>query len=159
MTPNSKSTCPDKLKQEIRNLVYVHSRELVMRNKASGAKQDKQEKIIEKAFHGTESHQSFLRLFLEGKALYDSCFEKKDMENNQEGNDAREDGQLLELLPVLHLQYGSNCVVDQKGFTREAIDTLRINKIKGRNLNERALNVIAMHRLAVAYSKRIHPTE
>ena len=51
--------------QEIRNALAVHGREIVMQS--SSKKTQAQADMIEKAFHGTESHESIVNLFLGGK--------------------------------------------------------------------------------------------
>jgi hypothetical protein len=56
-----------------------------MSTKADGEKRGKQDQLLHKCFHGTESHASLLKLFMQGKGLYSNAFEIVDVEPNQAG--------------------------------------------------------------------------
>ena len=101
-------TLPDIVVQEIRNTLALHCRDIVMANKADGEKSDKQALLVGKCFHGTESHASVLKLFMEGRGLYENIYEKVEIEPNRAGNDDRgKEGVMLMLLDIIHCDPGS----------------------------------------------------
>jgi hypothetical protein len=100
-------TLPDIVVQEIRNTLALHCRDIVMANKADGEKSDKQALLVGKCFHGTESHASVLKLFMEGRGLYENIYEKVEIEPNRAGNDDRgKEGVMLMLLDIIHCDPG-----------------------------------------------------
>ena len=99
----SNSNVPDALQQELRNLVALHCREVLMSTKSDGLKKDAQVLVLEKVFHGSAGYSSALDAMLEGKGFYASLFQKLDLEINRAGNDSRKEGFMLELLPIFHL--------------------------------------------------------
>ena len=98
----------DYVLQELRNVLSVHCRELVMKGKANGATKDQQMEHLSVHFHGTDdAHVSVLDLMMQGKAPYNYMFEKQSITNNRDGNERRvATGHMLELLPQYHLSYG-----------------------------------------------------
>ena len=60
---------------------------------------------------------------------------------------------MIFLLAIL----GSNYIVNERGFMREAIATNKGEKLNGRNIYERALTSVAMCRLALKYFNEFCP--
>ena len=86
----SSSNLPDAIVQEIRALLAVHGKEVVMTDLASGEKKEGQDNLLGKVFHGSSGvggYVSLLQLFLDGKPPYASAFNKLPIENNREGNE------------------------------------------------------------------------
>jgi len=99
---------PDIIVQEVRNVLALHCREIVMVNRADGEKSDKQMELYSKCFHGTESHASVLGLLLGGRGLYANAFDKAEIELNRAGNEDRaKDGCMLVLKEILHCDPGN----------------------------------------------------
>ena len=94
---------PDALSQELRNLLALHCREVLMSTKADGLKKEAQALVLEKVFHGSAGYSSVLDSLMEGKGYYASLFQKHDLEINRQGNEHRAAGVMLELLPIFHL--------------------------------------------------------
>jgi len=149
---NITMTPPDCVIQELRNLLALHCRELTMTKKAKGADTGNQENMHCQSFHGTESHQSVLDLFLQGNGPYFAAFEKVPIEVNRAGNDSRTDGYMWELKPLLHREPNGRLCVHDPGFTREA---LRLQKdgqpLSGRILYDKALQVVANYKHALKH--------
>jgi hypothetical protein len=80
---------PQKLVQEMRNVVAVVTRESCMSDKASGATVDGQKEFQEKLFHGSAGYASVLTKYMEGKGDAACMFNKLPIENNREGNEER----------------------------------------------------------------------
>ena len=94
---------PYAIVQEIRNLLAIHCRELVMSGKSDGEGTEGQYHLCEKVFHGSDGYSSVLDTFLDGTGLYANVFNRTPIENNREGNEQRsldKDGMafMLELL-------------------------------------------------------------
>ena len=102
----SSSNLPDAIVQEIRALLAVHGKEVVMTDLASGEKKEGQDNLLGKVFHGSSGvggYVSLLQLFLDGKPPYASAFNKLPIENNREGNELRVGSDcILELKELLH---------------------------------------------------------
>jgi len=147
---------PASLVQEIQNTLAIHCREIVYQAKAKGAKMDKQEmEIMFKAFHGTEAHASVLDSFIMGTGLYSEAFDKADIDVNRAGNqDRAADGCMLLLKDLLHCDPSSNFAVHDPGFSREAIAVVKGERIAGRNLNDKAMKVLANYKYALKFHKQ-----
>jgi len=105
---------PDSLVQEIRTTLGLHCRDIVMSTKADGEKSDKQAQLLYKCFHGTESHASVLKQFMQGRGLYSEIYEKAEIEPNRAGNDARAtDGAMLLLLEIIHCDPGESAASEE----------------------------------------------
>jgi hypothetical protein len=140
------SAFPDYLVQEIRSLIAVLCRNKVMIGKSGdGETVGGQELLIEKMFHGSEGYASHVDLFMSGKGAFEMAFIKSELENNREGNEVRPEGFMLELRSVLHCDLSARYVVGENGFDAKTISiNSKGNKpLEGRNLNEKALLVIA----------------
>ena len=98
---------PDFLLQEIRNLLAVHCREVLMESKADGIKKDGQDVLMQKVFYGSSGYASVIDAFMAGKGFYASMFQVMNLETNRSGNDKRTGGLMLELLPLFHLSEGT----------------------------------------------------
>jgi len=124
-----------------------------MSKKAKGADTQKQEDMHFMSFHGTESHQSVLDLFLSGKGPCFAAFEKIAIEVNRAGNDCRaKDGHMLELKPLLHRDPNGRLCVYDPGFTRDAIRYYKEGQlITGRILYDKALQVVANYKHALKH--------
>lgn len=94
---------PDAVKQEIQALVSSNCKELVFQGR--DAKETVQWDMMRKSYHGTESHTSHLKLFMQGKPPFDCCFNRVELQNNREGNEDR-DSFMLELKEILHCTIG-----------------------------------------------------
>jgi len=90
---------PDRLLQEMRCLISVEVRELTFGKKAKGMNGLQQEKFIEKAFHGTETHGSYLDKFLKGQHPHFNMFDFMPIENCR-------GGQMLESTEQFHCSTG-----------------------------------------------------
>ena len=101
---------PDALIQELRNMLALHAREMLMETKADGAKTDKQCVIMEKVFHGSEQYYSVLDAMCEAKGIYSALFDRHELEVNREGNEHRKGGVMLELKPIFHNNAGKKRV-------------------------------------------------
>ena len=146
---------PASLVQEIQNTLAIHCREIVYQAKAKGAKMDKQMEIMFKAFHGTEAHASVLDSFIMGTGLYSEAFDKADIDVNRAGNqDRAADGCMLLLKDLLHCDPSSNFAVHDPGFSREAIAVVKGERIAGRNLNDKAMKVLANYKYALKFHKQ-----
>ena len=100
-------TLPYPVMQEIRNLLAIHCREIVMVDKADGETSDGQKVLCEKVFHASAGYSSVLDLFMKGQGNYAACFIKTDIENNREGNERHAQlGQMMELKTILHCDNG-----------------------------------------------------
>ena len=79
----------DSVTQEILNLLSLHARDVLMVQKAGGAKDVQQESFVEDVYHGSEAHASLLQQFIDGKSPYDGLFEQLPITNNRPGNNDR----------------------------------------------------------------------
>ena len=107
--------------------------------------------LMEKIFHGSEGYASHLELFFEGKGPFEGAFTESELENNMEGNEERASGKLLELRAVLHCDLSARYIVGQSGFSIAAIANSKANKLEGRNINDKALSVIATLKFAYKF--------
>lgn len=90
--------------QEVRNLVAIHARELVMAGE--DAARVGQAVMQGKVFHGSEGYESVLSQFMKASGHYAACFDRVPIENFMEGNSQRSEGFALELKPILHCDQG-----------------------------------------------------
>lgn len=145
----SSKNLPDALVQEVRATIGLQCRyKLMTGKKASGEKQNAQERLIEKMFHCSEGFDSHLLLFFRGKGVYEMAFVPHQLENNREGNELRKDGKMYELRSVLHCDIASRYVLHESGFTVDATAKSGPNNVSGRVLNEKTLLVIATLKIA-----------
>jgi hypothetical protein len=147
---------PDYIVQEIRSLVAVLCRNKTMTGKSGDGETVRgQELLMEKMFHGSEGYASHVDLFLSGKGAFEMAFIRSEMENNREGNEARSGGFMLELRCTLHCDLTSRYVVHENGFDKKAIAiNSKGNKpLEGRNINEKALLIIATLKHAHGFHK------
>lgn len=102
----SAKALPDALLQELRCLLALHARDILMESKADGEKTDGQMAVMEKVYHGSNGFASVLDAMMEAKGFYGHLFQKIPLEVNRQGNEHRTNGSMLELLPIFHLQEG-----------------------------------------------------
>ena len=148
----SSKALPDPIVQEIRSLVAVLCRNHTMTGKTGDGETNlNQVLLMEKIFHGSEGYASHLELFFEGKGPFECAFTDSELENNMEGNQERASGKLLELRAVLHCDLSARYIVGQSGFNTSAIAICKANKLEGRNINDKALSVIATLKFAYRF--------
>jgi hypothetical protein len=83
------------------------------------------------------------------------AFVHTDLENNREGNEARTNGVMLELRSTLHCDLSARFVAYENGFEPKtiAINNKGNKPLEGRNINEKALLVIATLKHASLFHK------
>jgi len=79
---------PDYILQEVRTLLAVQCREILMAVKPDGEDGEGQKDFMYKSFHGTENHQSVLDLFMRGSGTYINAFDTAEIEVNRAGNES-----------------------------------------------------------------------
>ena len=82
----STNQLPDWVKQELRNLVATYCRNLVFTTQADGMRIEKQDELMQNAFHGNEAYASCLSQMLAGKEPFTILFNKVPIENNRASN-------------------------------------------------------------------------
>jgi hypothetical protein len=146
-------TLPDYIVQEIRGVIAVLCRNKTMTGKsADGETVGGQELLMEKMFHGSDGYASHVDLFCSGKGLFEMAFVRSELENNRAGNESRV-GCMLELRSTLHCDLGSRYILEENGFDKATISVNnKGNKLlDGRNINEKALLVIATLKFAYQF--------
>lgn len=106
-----KARLPAAITHQIRNVLAVHCREMVMECGAAGMKEKAQDELAYKVFHGSKGYASVLDMFLEGKGPYASMFETVDLVNNQSSNENRSQPYALELKQLFHCNNGTLTVL------------------------------------------------
>ena len=144
---------PDTVCQEFRNLVALLCREMVFTRKSDGANSTSQMELMEKAFHGSPGYGSILDEVMLGKGEYGELYTKHELENNREGNDLRTEGNMAELKEILHRHPGKRFIVFERDFVRDVLSKYREVPLKGRNINDRALDVASNYKHALRFYK------
>jgi hypothetical protein len=144
---------PDAVCQEFCNLVAVLCRKLVFTRKSDGANTATQLELMEKAFHGSPGYASVLDEVLLGKGDYAELYIKHELENNREGNELRTEGNMLELKETFHRVTGKRFIVHERDFEREVFAKYQDVPLKGRNINDRALDVASNYKHALRFYK------
>jgi hypothetical protein len=105
---------PDRIVQEVRNLVAVLCRETCMTDRASGESVAGQQTLQEKVFHGSTGYASLLDSCLSGKGPTESLYDHVPLQNNREGNDdsSRREGFMLQLKDIVTLEEGKLCTTN-----------------------------------------------
>ena len=119
---------PDALVQELRSLMAIHCREIVMTSKGDGLETAGQEELARKVFHGTEGYASILDAMMAGKGWYAPLFQRQELEVNRQNNEYRTDGFVMELLPMLHLNEELRYVLHDHGSTRKDLCMMKGTK-------------------------------
>jgi hypothetical protein len=139
---------PDRIVQEIRSLVAVQCRDLVMQDKGKGEESRSQKIIMQKVFHGSGGYSSILDALLAGKGAHAHMYITSELENNREGNEQRRNGLTLELKEVFHCDTGCRFIVHESGFTRDVLAYKNKQAggelLQGRTIDSLARVVIAM---------------
>lgn len=99
----------DGILQELRNVLALHCRDVLMSTKSDGLKSEAQANLLQKIFHGSAGYSSVLDALLQGKGYYAALYRKLELESNRPFNEERKDGMMLELLPIFHLNDGTSC--------------------------------------------------
>lgn len=142
---------PDYLLQELRNVLALHCREKCVEEYAEGEKEDAQQELCYKAFHGTDACASVVDLMLSANGPCFTAFEQVDIEVNRAGNEKCEEF-MLELKDILHCSPNARHCIHDPGFTRDAICKLKNDQpVSDRLLYEKALQVIANYKHALKY--------
>ena len=132
-------------------MLALHCREICMEEQAEGAKEETQQELHFKAFHGTEACASVVDLLLSAKGHYFAAFEQVDMEVNRAGNDARSEC-MWELKDLLHCSPNARFCIHDPGFTREALCMMKKDvPVSGRILYDKALQVIQNYKHALKH--------
>ena len=94
----STNQLPDWVKQELRNLVATYCRNLVFTTQADGMRLEKQDALMQNAFHGNEAYASCLSQLLSGKEPFTNMYNKVAIENNRASNENHHaEGHMLEM--------------------------------------------------------------
>lgn len=143
---------PDAILQEVRTLLAVQCREILMATKPDGEDGEGQKDFMFKSFHGTENHQSALDLFMRGSGTCINAFDAAEIEVNRAGNESRgSHGHMLVLKELLHRDPAGKYCVHDPGFARDAIANDKNGPIAGRTLHEKALKCIANYKHALKH--------
>jgi len=135
-------------------VLALHCREMCMFEQAAGEKVDKQMDCHYKSFHGAESHQSMLDLFLRGSGCHSEAFDKTEIEINRAGNEAcNPDVCVLQLKEFFHCDPTARCCVHGPGFMRHGIGYQNDRPLSGRTLYDKALQVVANYKHALKHYK------
>lgn len=156
-----KLNIPDSLLQELRATAAVVCREIVFtRKEADGATTNRQNIVMEKAFHGSEGYASVLDEMMDGKGSFSSMFQRLELVNNREGNDKRMDGHMLELKELFHRRTGERFIVHERDFTREVLTSLKKGEtvspklgVAGRVISYKASEVATNYKHALRFYK------
>ena len=143
---------PDYILQEVRTLLGVQCREILMASKPDGEDGEGQKDCMFKSFHSTENHHSVLDLFLRASGYYVNALDTTEIEVNRAGNESRGScGHMLVLKDLLHRDQSGKFCVHDPGFTREAIANNKSGPVAGRTLCDKALQAIANYKHALKH--------
>jgi hypothetical protein len=88
-----------------------------------------------------------------GKGDYAELYIKHELENNCKGNDCHTEGNMCELKEIFHRHPGKRFIVFERDFVRDVLSKYRDIPLKGRNINDRALNVASNYKHALRFYK------
>ena len=135
----SKDLLPEYVAHQLKDVISVVCRNLVLVKKHSGATSEKQEDTMCKVHHGRGGCGSALSELVQGKGNCAHLFNHHEIENNREGNECRKKaGKMLELKEVFHMKAGYKCILHEGGFTTKKLqEGLSDKLITGRNIQYR----------------------